>query len=109
MAEPIQVVHDEIEQCADAMLAVGAEYGSMALRAPSTDPAAWGHTEFAEQAQPFCDFVSDVVNALSGNVFAMSQALRDAGQMMCQAEDDAFDQVSRVDVPNFNISGIMGQ
>lgn len=102
MTDPIQMVSSEINEAAATLESIGFEYGCPFVGTYGTDAASTGHTELSDQLPGFSGFVTEVLNTLTGNLAAIASALRESGQLMCMAEEDAMSQISSVSLPTFN-------
>ncbi|QGQ20768.1 hypothetical protein GC089_18190 [Cellulomonas sp. JZ18] len=98
----ISVSAQEVTGLADALDGVGAEYGCPALPTTGTGAESTGHVELAQALPQFCQFTSEVLNALVANLMQHAEQLREASRLYCSADDGASSAVDALRLPAFD-------
>ncbi|GAA3816628.1 type VII secretion target [Cellulomonas soli] len=102
MSAGLSVEGTEVTALAGQLDTIGGTYGCPALSTAGTGAQSTGHVELADVLPQFCQFTSEVLNALVANLTAQAEELRSAAQLYCTADDDTSATLGSFSLPTFN-------
>ncbi|WP_448631844.1 hypothetical protein [Cellulomonas soli] len=102
MSAGFSVAGTEVTALAGQLDTIGSAYGCPALPTAGTGAQSTGHVELADVLPQFCQFTSDVLNALVANLAAQADELRSAAQLYCTADDATSASLGSFSLPTFN-------